>query len=300
MTVAAGYENLEYFGRGPEENYIDRKTATDVGVYRSTVTDQFVSKYVKPQENGNHTDVRWTSLTDNDGNGILVAADGTVESSALHVKAENINPVSWTDYPYNNQTIRHSTEVPITLYPFLARRLRIFFASSSFGNTTIMFTTVTLLLLYNLKNQDPSREENLYAVKILIQFPSGNLAGIFCPFFLFRLDITPAGVCSKHLFYQLVLFHFIDCFQKIVRQDINPLFLDLFFCHIENISINSCRRHDLLLDAVQSCCQADCQHQVWICRRIRTTQFYSRALPTFCRNADQRAAAGFMGRQMEQ
>ena len=113
MTVAAGYENLEYFGRGPEENYIDRKTATDVGVYRSTVTDQFVSKYVKPQENGNHTDVRWTSLTDNDGNGILVAADGTVESSALHVKAENINPVSWTDYPYNNQTIRHSTEVPM-------------------------------------------------------------------------------------------------------------------------------------------------------------------------------------------
>lgn len=113
MTLSSGYENLEYFGRGPEENYIDRKTSADVGVYKSTVTDQFVSKYVKPQENGNHTDVRWTALTDEDGNGIMVAADGTVESSALHVKAENINPVSWTDYQYNSQTIRHSTEVPM-------------------------------------------------------------------------------------------------------------------------------------------------------------------------------------------
>lgn len=113
MTVASGYENLEYFGRGPVENYIDRKTATDVGVYKSTVTEQFVSKYVKPQENGNRTDVRWTSLTDENGKGILVAADGTVESSALHVKAENINPVDWTDYQYNSQTIRHSTEVPM-------------------------------------------------------------------------------------------------------------------------------------------------------------------------------------------
>lgn len=119
MTAAAGYENLEYFGRGPEENYIDRKTSTDVGVYKSTVTDQFVSKYLKPQENGNHTDVRWTSLTDADGNGILVAADGTVESSALHVKAENINPVNWSDDQYNNQTIRHSTEVPMDEQTYL-------------------------------------------------------------------------------------------------------------------------------------------------------------------------------------
>lgn len=110
MTVAPGYENLEYFGRGPEDNYTDRKTSNDVGVYRSTVTQQFDVKQLKPQENGNHTDVRWTSLTDADGNGLMVTADGTMETSALHVKAENINKSTY-DYPYNDQKIRHSTEV---------------------------------------------------------------------------------------------------------------------------------------------------------------------------------------------
>lgn len=112
MTLPEGYETLEYYGRGPEENYIDRKTSTDVGIYESTVTDQFQVKYLKPQENGNHTDVRWTVLKDENGNGLMVTADGTMESSALHVKAEAINP-STSEYPYNDQKIRHSSEVPM-------------------------------------------------------------------------------------------------------------------------------------------------------------------------------------------
>lgn len=112
MTLAEGYENLEYFGRGPDDNYIDRKTATDIGVYQSTVTKQFDRKQLKPQENGNRTDVYWTSVTDADGNGIMVTADGRMETSALHVKAENINLSTW-EYPYNDQRIRHSTEVPM-------------------------------------------------------------------------------------------------------------------------------------------------------------------------------------------
>ena len=163
MTVAAGYENLEYFGRGPEENYIDRKTATDVGVYKSTVTDQFVSKYVKPQENGNHTDVRWTSLTDNDGNGILVAADGTVESSALHVKAENINPVSWTDYPYNNQTIRHSTEVPMDEQTYLCLD-----AIQRGVSNTGFFNHVPLEGFYPTTKQNADGSYNTYAERFRI------------------------------------------------------------------------------------------------------------------------------------
>lgn len=113
MTLASGYENLEYFGRGPEENYIDRNTAAEIGVYQSTVTEQFQYKYLKPQENGNHTDVRWTALTDENGSGVMIAANGTVNFSALHVKAESINPVDWSENQYDNQTIRHSTEVPM-------------------------------------------------------------------------------------------------------------------------------------------------------------------------------------------
>ena len=112
MTVAPGYENLEYLGRGPDETYIDRKTASRVGLYQSTVDEQFITQYLKPQENGNRTDVRWTSLTNEQGEGLLVVADGTVESSALHVKAENLNP-SDSSAAYDNQPIRHSTEVPM-------------------------------------------------------------------------------------------------------------------------------------------------------------------------------------------
>lgn len=91
MTVAPGYKDLEYFGHGPGENYTDRNTASLVDVYQSTVTNQFASKYLKPQENGNRTGIRWTSLTNDDGIGLMVSADGTVESSALRVKAEDMN-----------------------------------------------------------------------------------------------------------------------------------------------------------------------------------------------------------------
>ena len=158
MTLAAGYENLEYFGRGPEENYIDRKTAADVGLYKSTVTDQFVSKYVKPQENGNHTDVRWTALTNENGTGIMVAADGTVEASALHVKAENINPADWTDYPYNNQSIRHSTEVPMDAQTYLCVD-----AIQRGVSNTAFFNHVPLEGFYPTTKQNADGSYNTYA-----------------------------------------------------------------------------------------------------------------------------------------
>ena len=117
----------------------------------------------KPQENGNHTDVRWTSLTDNDGNGILVAADGTVESSALHVKAENINPVSWTDYPYNNQTIRHSTEVPMDEQTYLCLD-----AIQRGVSNTGFFNHVPLEGFYPTTKQNADGSYNTYAERFRI------------------------------------------------------------------------------------------------------------------------------------
>ena len=112
MTVVPGYENFTFYGPGPEETYVDRQNGSKVGLYESTVSEEFVDEYLKPQENGNHTSVRWSALTNEDGNGLMVSADGTVETSALHVKAEDINPSTYA-YPYNAQTIRHSTEVPM-------------------------------------------------------------------------------------------------------------------------------------------------------------------------------------------
>ncbi|MBQ7455861.1 MAG: DUF4981 domain-containing protein [Clostridia bacterium] len=91
MTVPAVYERMEWFGRGPEENYIDRFKGTEVGRYATTVTDNFFP-YVKSSETGNRTGVRWISLTDANGNGLLAAACGEpIETSALHYTAEELD-----------------------------------------------------------------------------------------------------------------------------------------------------------------------------------------------------------------
>jgi beta-galactosidase len=66
------YSNLKWFGRGPHENYADRWTSAEVGLYESTVKDQYVP-YIRPQENGYKTDTRWITLTDDDGSGLLVS-----------------------------------------------------------------------------------------------------------------------------------------------------------------------------------------------------------------------------------
>lgn len=100
MTVSGEYEKLTYFGNGPQENYSDRNTGTKLAVYESSVTDQFEDKYVKPQENGNRTGVRWTALRADDGTGLMVAAEQPMESSALHYRAEDL------------ASYRHPYEVP--------------------------------------------------------------------------------------------------------------------------------------------------------------------------------------------
>ena len=62
LILKKDYEELSWFGRGPFENYWDRKTAAFVGNYNSTVTNQYVD-YIRPQENGHKTDVRWMQLS---------------------------------------------------------------------------------------------------------------------------------------------------------------------------------------------------------------------------------------------
>ncbi|MFJ5223990.1 glycoside hydrolase family 2 TIM barrel-domain containing protein [Streptomyces sp. NPDC088400] len=74
LTVPAGFERLDWYGRGPHENYWDRRSGAFVGRYRSTVDEQ-VAPYAKPQQMGNMTDVRRLSLTDRSGAGLTVAAD---------------------------------------------------------------------------------------------------------------------------------------------------------------------------------------------------------------------------------
>ncbi|MFN8241881.1 MAG: beta-galactosidase domain 4-containing protein [Bacteroidales bacterium] len=75
--------NLKWFGRGPHENYSDRKTSAFVGLYESAVADQYVP-YIRPQENGYKTDTRWLSLTDDSGEGLLVTGSPLICFSALN------------------------------------------------------------------------------------------------------------------------------------------------------------------------------------------------------------------------
>jgi beta-galactosidase len=90
MRAASEFENLHWYGRGPWENYSDRKQSADIGIYSSTVTEQFVP-YVRPQENGNKEDVRWLAFTDTNGIGLLVTAEETpIAFSALHFTAADL------------------------------------------------------------------------------------------------------------------------------------------------------------------------------------------------------------------
>ncbi|MGC9471730.1 MAG: glycoside hydrolase family 2 TIM barrel-domain containing protein [Bacteroidales bacterium] len=89
MELPEGFENLEYFGRGPHENYWDRKTSAFVGRYRSTVSDQYFP-YISPQENGNRTDVRWIALFRENGDGVLFMGKPVMSLSALHYTIEDL------------------------------------------------------------------------------------------------------------------------------------------------------------------------------------------------------------------
>ncbi len=71
FCLDGNFENAKWYGRGPWENYSDRKTSAFVGVYDNKVS-HLMHNYIRPQENGYRTDVRWLELTDNDGFGIKV------------------------------------------------------------------------------------------------------------------------------------------------------------------------------------------------------------------------------------
>lgn len=95
LTIPAEYDKVQYYGRGPEENYSDRKTGSFIGHYKSKVADQYVP-YIRPQENGNKTDVRWVVLSNIQGQGILIEGDQVIEFSALHNK--------WIDFESPERT----------------------------------------------------------------------------------------------------------------------------------------------------------------------------------------------------
>lgn len=89
MTVPAGFERLTWLGPGPHETYSDRKDAR-VGVYSSSVDEQFFADYTEPGETGNKADVRWIALS-NEKVGLLCAGEPLLSASALHYGTEDLN-----------------------------------------------------------------------------------------------------------------------------------------------------------------------------------------------------------------
>lgn len=83
LQMPRNFDQMSWLGRGPQESYWDRKTAAFVGLYKGSVADQYWA-YLRPQENGNKTDVRWMTITDQSGNGLLFAGMPLLEVSAHH------------------------------------------------------------------------------------------------------------------------------------------------------------------------------------------------------------------------
>jgi hypothetical protein len=81
-TVPAELSRVTWYGRGPYENYWDRKTGSNVGIHTTTIDSMF-NAYIRPQETGNRTDVRWMCLTDNSGAGLLAVGMPLMEFNAL-------------------------------------------------------------------------------------------------------------------------------------------------------------------------------------------------------------------------
>lgn len=89
LQISKEYESLHWYGRGPEENYADRKTGITVGEY-SLPLDEIWVNYPYPQENGNRDDVRWAAFTDQDGNGFIAVASDQMNVSAWPYTLEDL------------------------------------------------------------------------------------------------------------------------------------------------------------------------------------------------------------------
>lgn len=103
MQMPRSFDEVEYYGRGPVENYADRNNSTLIGKYRQTVAEQFYP-YIRPQETGTKTDIRWWRLLNIGGNGLQCVADAPFSASALNYSIDSLDDGAQKDQ-------RHSPEV---------------------------------------------------------------------------------------------------------------------------------------------------------------------------------------------
>jgi beta-galactosidase len=91
MTLPREFDRMEWLGRGPHESYWDRKTGAAVSRYSGTVMEQYYP-YIRPQENGNKSDVRWVALRNKEGYGLLAVGMPLLSVSAHHFTIDDFDP----------------------------------------------------------------------------------------------------------------------------------------------------------------------------------------------------------------
>ncbi|HVX27013.1 MAG TPA: glycoside hydrolase family 2 TIM barrel-domain containing protein [Parafilimonas sp.] len=90
MQMPKDDEYIQYYGKGPYENYLDRNSSSFIGVYKQTVDEQFYP-YIRPQETGTKTGIRWWQQTNRGGNGLMFYSDSALSMSALHYSIESLD-----------------------------------------------------------------------------------------------------------------------------------------------------------------------------------------------------------------
>ncbi|MEI7422187.1 MAG: glycoside hydrolase family 2 TIM barrel-domain containing protein [Prolixibacteraceae bacterium] len=146
--ISNDYRQISWYGRGLKENYTDRRYGFDVGIY-SLPIDQFMEPYVKPQENGNRTDVRWMYLANHMDQGLLVVADSLLSMSA---------------WPYNQEafkTAKHLNEMKETG----AITLNIDLIQMGVGGNDSWSAVAAPLEKYQIKAKDYSYSFYLFPMK---------------------------------------------------------------------------------------------------------------------------------------
>ena len=91
LAMPGGFSNVEFFGKGPFENYCDRNSAAIVGHYVQRVEDQYHYGYVRPQESGTKTQLKWIRVLNDNGTGLEISSDVPFSASALPFSAEQID-----------------------------------------------------------------------------------------------------------------------------------------------------------------------------------------------------------------
>lgn len=107
MEMPVNFDNLSWYGRGPHENYVDRNRGAFIGLYSGKVADQYF-KYVRPQENGYKSDVRWFEIRNENGEGLRITSQlpETIGFSALHNPLEDFDQITHNEFRHTNDIVK--------------------------------------------------------------------------------------------------------------------------------------------------------------------------------------------------